>query len=69
MKAVVSGKADKVIVAMDADAHIREEILVLCKTHGVRVQAYQSKKTLGRRCGIDRHAAAIAVLKETKTSD
>lgn len=69
MKAVVSGKAEKVILALDADTHIREEILSLCKTHGVKTEAYKSKKALGILGGINRHAAAIAILKETKTSD
>lgn len=69
MKAIVSGKAEKVILAMDADAHIREEILALCKTHGVKAEAYQSKKALGIFSGIDRHAASIAILKETIKTD
>lgn len=63
VKAVKAGLAARVFLASDADSFIRDEILELCAQNGVPVDESQDMLSLGRACGIEVQAAAVAVTK------
>ncbi len=62
VKAVKAGRAIRVFLASDADSFIRNELLELCAQSGVPVDESQNMQTLGRACGIEVQAAAVAVI-------
>ena len=63
-KYVELGKADEVFVAKDADPRITARMVSLCKKMGVRVTYVDSKKLLGKACGIEVSAAIAAIVNE-----
>ena len=62
-RAVLEGNAQKIFLASDADARIRQEVEELCRTHGVPVVPVDTMESLGRACGIQVGAAVAALLK------
>ena len=62
-KAIEQGKVAEVVVADDADPQVTHPILSLCKNHGIAVTCVDSMKKLGKACGIEVGAAAVAILK------
>ncbi len=64
IKAVKSGKALKAFVAEDADFHVREPFLTICRENGVPVEYYKTCKELGSACKIDVGAAVAVVQKD-----
>ena len=67
VKAVKGGNAAKAFVAEDADFHVREPFLTICREYGVPVEYYKTCKELGSACKID-VGAAVAVLKKDSLS-
>ena len=63
LKAVKSGMAEKAFVAEDADFHVREPFISVCREYGVPVEYYKTCKELGSACKID-VGAAVAVAKK-----
>lgn len=63
-RAVLSGTAERVFLAGDADERIRQETEALCQAHGVPVTMVDTMEQLGRACGIQVGAAAAALLRE-----
>ncbi|WP_077616508.1 50S ribosomal protein L7ae-like protein [Caenibacillus caldisaponilyticus] len=63
IKALKDGRAKEVIIAADADAHITEKVIDLAKENDVPVTTVDSMKKLGKACGIDVGAAAVALIK------
>jgi len=61
-KALVSGNASQVYLAMDADPAITEPIMTLCQLHNVRFAWARSMTDLGHACGIEVGAAAAAAV-------
>ncbi|PTX58169.1 LSU ribosomal protein L7AE [Melghirimyces profundicolus] len=61
-KAIQQGKAREVLIAADADEHITQSLVQLCRNHGVAVLYVDSMKELGKACGIDVGAATAAIL-------
>lgn len=61
-KALLSGKTEKVFLAMDADPAITEPIAALCQLHLVAYAWVKSMADLGCACGIEVGAAAAAVV-------
>ena len=61
-KALLSGRAEYVFLAENADPAITEPIAVLCENGSIPIQWVGSKADLGRACGIEVGAAAAAVL-------
>ncbi|HCD59953.1 MULTISPECIES: ribosomal L7Ae/L30e/S12e/Gadd45 family protein [Exiguobacterium] len=55
LKALRSGKASEVIIADDADEHVKQA--------NVPVVNVPSKQELGKACGIDVAATAVAIKK------
>ena len=63
-KALLSGKAERVLLARDADPAITGPIEALCQLKSVACAWVGSMTGLGRACGIEVGAAAAAVLRE-----
>lgn len=61
-KAVLSGVAKQVFLAMNADPAITEPIEALCQQHNVEYAWVRSMTDLGRACGIEVGAAAAAAV-------
>ncbi len=61
-KAIRQGSAEVVFVARDADKKILDEIEELCATAGIKVVYAETKRSLGKACGIEVGAAAAAVI-------
>ena len=62
-KAVKRHSTELVLLAGDADSRVTAPLRELCEAEAVRVMEAESMKELGRACGIEVGAAAIAVLK------
>ena len=62
-KALLSGRAEYVFLAENADPAITEPIAELCRSGNIQVHWVRSKEDLGSACGIEVGAAAAAVLK------
>jgi large subunit ribosomal protein L7A len=62
-KAVEKGQAILVFLAEDADARVTAPLREACARAGVRVEMAPSMGELGKACGIDVGAAAVAVIK------
>lgn len=64
-KAVERGVAKMVVVATDVDPkELTQHLPILCKEKGIKFAEADSKEKLGISIGINRPAAAIAVIKE-----
>jgi len=61
-KAVLSGAAKHVFLALNADPALTEPIEALCQQHNVEYAWVRSMTDLGRACGIDVGAAAAAAV-------
>ncbi len=65
-KQVLKGISDStvrcVIVASDADAQIRKNIVAQAKAKGVDVVCVASKKRLGESAGVEVSAAAVGIV-------
>ncbi|GIN22833.1 MAG TPA: 50S ribosomal protein L7ae-like protein [Bacillus bacterium] len=62
VRALKSGHAKKVFVAQDADPRITDNIIDTAKELDVPVTKVDSMKKLGKACGIDVGAAAVAII-------
>ncbi len=61
-EAVENGQASKAFVAEDADAHVIEPFLSLCRENLVPVEYFETKQQLGKACGINVGAACAVIL-------
>ncbi|MDA8352132.1 MAG: 50S ribosomal protein L7ae-like protein [Firmicutes bacterium] len=61
-KAIQQGKAHEIVIAEDAEPHITQSLIQLCRNHGVAVHYVDSMEKLGKACGIDVSAATAAIL-------
>jgi len=64
IKAVEKGLAVQVYVALDADKRITEPLLLVCQAKNIVIEQASSMSELGKACGIEVGAAAVAVLKK-----
>lgn len=62
-EAVADGRAERVYIAEDADEDVVRPIKTLCADKGVELVYIETKKQLGRACGISVAAACAAALK------
>ncbi|MDR3564703.1 MAG: ribosomal L7Ae/L30e/S12e/Gadd45 family protein [Negativicutes bacterium] len=62
-KAIDKGLAALVYLAQDADTRVTAPIRDLCDRKGVAVESVPSMDELGKACGIEVGAAAVALLK------
>lgn len=61
-KALEKGIATTIVVAMDADEKIIKPLISLSEEKSVAVEKVESMQELGKLCGIQVGAAAIAVI-------
>lgn len=59
-KALIAGRAQQVFLARNADPAITEPIVALCQQYGVGYAWVRSMTDLGKACGIEVGAAAVA---------
>lgn len=64
MKAVQSSAAKVVFVAEDAQQHVLDPLLALCREKNVEVVWVKSMDELGAACGIDVGSASASIIKE-----
>lgn len=62
-KAVEKGQASLVFLAEDADSRVIGPLREVCARAGVAVQMVPSMTELGKACGIDVGAAAVAIVR------
>lgn len=62
-KAVEKGQASLVFLAEDADNRVIVPLREACARAGVTVQTVPSMTDLGKACGIDVGAAAVAIIR------
>lgn len=55
------GQADEVFIAEDIEPHIKHKLHLSCEKHKVPITYVDSKKLLGKTCGIDVGAATVAI--------
>lgn len=61
-KAIAKGQVDKVYLARDAEPHITEPIRELCRQKDIPVIMVDTMESLGKACGIEVGAAAVALV-------
>lgn len=64
LKAIELNKAQEIIIAKDADKRLTSKLVHSGKDKNVNITYVDSMKQLGKACGIEVGAAAVAVLKE-----
>ncbi|MCE5284394.1 MAG: ribosomal L7Ae/L30e/S12e/Gadd45 family protein [Pelosinus sp.] len=62
-KAVDKDRTDLVFVAEDADARVVAPLCELCASQNVQIERVATMLMLGKYCGIEVGAAAVAVLR------
>lgn len=61
-KAIKSGNVDELLVARDADPNITGKVISVAEQFNVPITYAESKKQLGKVCGIEVGAAAVALI-------
>jgi len=61
--AILDGRAQKAYIALDADEHIKQPFIQLCKENIVPICYMDTKEQLGKVCGIDVGAACAVILR------
>ncbi|MFF5996326.1 ribosomal L7Ae/L30e/S12e/Gadd45 family protein [Lysinibacillus sp. KU-BSD001] len=61
VKAMRAGQVTEVFIALDADSWVTDPAILLAKEIGIPVHLVESKKELGKACGIQVGAAVVAV--------
>lgn len=64
VKAVQLGHAKTVFIAEDAELHVSQPLVALCKEKEIDIVWVKSMHELGKACGIDVGAASAAIIKE-----
>ncbi|MEC1653073.1 50S ribosomal protein L7ae-like protein [Bacillus vallismortis] len=62
VKALKRGSVKEVVVAKDADPVLTTSVVSLAEDQGISVLMVESMKKLGRACGIEVGAAAVAII-------
>ncbi|BDG78380.1 MULTISPECIES: 50S ribosomal protein L7ae-like protein [Bacillus] len=62
VKALKRGSVKEVVVAKDADPILTSSVITLAKDNGITVSMVESMKKLGKACGIEVGAAAVAIM-------
>ena len=60
-RALPDGSIKCVVLAADADMHVRSEVKMLCDAYGVRLEVFASKQELGRLCQIEVGCAVVGL--------
>ncbi|MCY7797210.1 50S ribosomal protein L7ae-like protein [Bacillus spizizenii] len=62
VKALKRGSVKEVVVAKDADPILTTSVISLAEDQGISVSMVESMKKLGKACGIEVGAAAVAII-------
>ena len=62
-KAIEQSAVSEVFVAKDADSFVVDKVSAAAKNKGIHVTYVDSKRKLGKACGIDVHAATCGIKK------
>ncbi|MCY9374219.1 MULTISPECIES: 50S ribosomal protein L7ae-like protein [Bacillus] len=62
VKALKRGSVKEVVVAKDADPLLTSSVVSLAEDQGISVSMVESMKKLGKACGIEVGAAAVAII-------
>ncbi|MED3511865.1 50S ribosomal protein L7ae-like protein [Bacillus subtilis] len=62
VKALKRGSVKEVVVAKDADPILMSSVVSLAEDQGISVSMVESMKKLGKACGIEVGAAAVAII-------
>lgn len=62
VRAIKSGDVSEIVIAMDADPRLTSEIVKLAKVTNTPIAYVESKKKLGKACGINVSSAVVAIL-------
>ncbi|MCY8057038.1 50S ribosomal protein L7ae-like protein [Bacillus inaquosorum] len=62
VKALKRGSVKEVVVAKDADPILTSSVVSLADDQGISVLMVESMKKLGKACGIEVGAAAVAII-------
>jgi len=60
-KAMISGQVKEIFVALDAEERITDPVIQTAKKHGIPVHFVNSKRELGKACGIQVAATVVAI--------
>ena len=63
VKALRTGNAETVIIALDADSTITSKVIDAAKEYSVPIDYVASMRLLGKACKIDVGAAAVVIMK------
>jgi large subunit ribosomal protein L7A len=61
IKSIEQQEADEVIIAKDADPQVIAKVLHICQEHYILITYVDSMRKLGKTCGIEVGAAAVAL--------
>lgn len=62
VKALKSGTVKEVVIAEDADVIVTQKVVQTAKEHNIPIVKVESMKKLGRACGIEVGASAVAII-------
>jgi large subunit ribosomal protein L7A len=66
LRALKEKEVSEVILAQDANPYVVSDIKALCQQKNVPVTYVESMNHLGNSCGIDRPAAAVAIINNSE---
>ena len=61
VKAMRAGQVSQLIIAFDADSWVTDPAILLAKEIGIPISYVNSKRELGKACGIHVGAAVVAI--------
>ena len=62
VKALKSGTVKEVVIAEDADVMVTQKVVQTANEHNIPVLKVDSMKKLGKACGIEVGASAVAII-------
>lgn len=62
VKALKSGTVKEVVIAEDADVIVTQKVVQTANEHNIPVAKVDSMKKLGKACGIEVGASAVAII-------
>ncbi|ART74664.1 50S ribosomal protein L7ae-like protein [Sutcliffiella horikoshii] len=62
VKALKSGTVKEVVIAEDADVIVTQKVVQTANEHNIPVLKVDSMKKLGKACGIEVGASAVAII-------
>ncbi|MED3661698.1 50S ribosomal protein L7ae-like protein [Ureibacillus sp. FSL K6-8385] len=61
VKAIKAGQVKEIVVAQDAEERITQPVIALAQEKGIPISFVESRKDLGKACGIQVGAAVVAI--------